>query len=160
MENLPTVYAVHGFLGQPNDWKVLYPSLLPIKKMISVDLYKIATPALGFESWALSLNKQALEDSAPRILLGYSLGGRLALHALLQQPKIWDGAIFISTHGGIEHSAEKQNRLKEDLIWSKKFYSESWLDLLNDWNARSAFAYSKKLNRIEENFSRKLLSET
>ncbi len=159
-KNQALIYALNGFLGKCADWDLLNSPLLPLTKIFPIDLYQIAVPSLGFECWAKNLNHRAQKDSFPRILLGYSLGGRLALHALLQQPHVWDGAIFISTHEGLEHPVQKQMRFKEDLVWSEKFESEPWLELIQRWNSREAFTHSTKLERNEEDFSRKVLSET
>lgn len=73
------IEALHGFLGLPRDWHGF--------DFAAHDLIQIAKPApkQGLWHWASCLNKLSRDKS---ILVGYSLGGRLALHALLYQPLV------------------------------------------------------------------------
>src|ERR1700733_9757644 len=102
-------YALHGFLGKPEDWGGLNQGVLD-GGLEAVDLYDFSLSSL--EEWAEQFNRYVQDDSARcnRCLIGYSLGGRLALHSLLQNPFLWDAAILISTHCGLESEEKKQER--------------------------------------------------
>jgi 2-succinyl-6-hydroxy-2,4-cyclohexadiene-1-carboxylate synthase len=154
------IFAIHGFLGRPQDWEIIHPASLPIDNFVSIDIYDIANPTLGFAGWAKRLNSKAAKSRSPKILMGYSLGGRLALHALLQQPAYWDGAIFISTHPGLEHAKHREIRRNQDRTWSEKFIKDPWIKLMHDWNAQSAFNNTVEIERLEKNYSRNILSES
>src|SRR5438270_3221228 len=112
-----TVFALHGFLGLARDW-----SSLKIEGRIeggethAVDLFRTLSPATGasFEDWAGEFNRLARGVDGRRVLLGYSLGGRLALHALLDEPGQWDAAVMVSTHPGLDEPGKKQVRIASD----------------------------------------------
>ncbi len=82
-----SVHFIPGFLGSPMDWKTILLTEdvdLPFEPVF-YDFFspqafqKIPTyllPELG--DW---LNIQAQRYRSPRVLVGYSWGGRLALHA-------------------------------------------------------------------------------
>lgn len=130
-----TVFCLHGFLGLPSDWDYFELPSLEFKK---IDLYSVKEPAGDFESWAQAFNELALKIPGPRVLLGYSLGGRLGLNALVRDPLIWDAAIFVSTHPGLPES-EREPRIRADELWAKRFESEEWISLVRAWNSNPAF---------------------
>ncbi|MEM6253688.1 MAG: alpha/beta fold hydrolase [Cyanobacteria bacterium P01_D01_bin.156] len=72
-------------------------------------------------------------------ILGYSLGGRLALHALLANPHLWAGAIIVAAHPGYADPQKKKQSLERDRIWANRFLSEPWDDLLAEWDALPVF---------------------
>ena len=74
----------------------------------------------------------------PRYLIGYSLGGRLGLHALIQSPYIWEAALFVSTHPGLPQE-ERVARAKQDLDWAKAFETLPFPELLISWNQQPLF---------------------
>jgi 2-succinyl-6-hydroxy-2,4-cyclohexadiene-1-carboxylate synthase len=92
--------------------------------------------------------------------MGYSLGGRLALHALIDQPQLWQGAIIISAHVGLTDSKECLLRQQRDLKWAKRFENENWGSLMDAWNGQEIFATdSLSFNRQESNYQRVKLVE-
>lgn len=91
--------------------------------------------------------------------MGYSLGGRLALHALLDSPQLWSGAIIISSHPGLETAQQRQDRKKNDSIWAERFLDESWDSLMHAWNQQEVFK-SSNLLREEKDYSRQILADT
>ncbi|MEI8124730.1 MAG: alpha/beta fold hydrolase [Parachlamydiaceae bacterium] len=143
------IYAIHGFLGTSNDWNIL--SGLPYK---AVDI-SFTTP-LGEWSNFSTLN---LETNKKKVLLGYSLGGRLALHALIRQPSLWDAAIFISTHPGLLSDLERKQRLEADNQWADRFEQEPWESLIEAWNKQEVFSKgSYRFERKESDYQRPLLA--
>ncbi len=159
MTNSLALYAIHGFLGAPSDWDVLTPFVFTLN-IIAKDIFKVSPPEGGFEKWAEKFNQNAKEKEAThRVLLGYSLGGRLALHALLQKPSLWSAAIFISSHPGLDDQRQREHRINEDCVWSKRFQNDSWMSLMSDWNSRLIFHNTFEPVRQESAYSRKQLSE-
>lgn len=150
------MYALHGFLGLSRDWA----SLLPHAQAVS--LFDIAQPSetIGPWQWAEQFNKRvSIDSSRPNFLVAYSLGGRLAMHALLSNPGLWQGAILISSNPGFEAQV-KPARLRDDIIWANRFITESWDSLIQAWNQQQIFGGFSGLQRKESDFSRKLLSDT
>ncbi len=155
-----SLYALHGFLGLPKDWQVISPESLPIHKFYPIDLYTISSPTTGLNAWAQKFNDCAVQQPEKRILLGYSLGGRLALHALLQRPDLWLGAIIVSAHPGLDSPEEKKGRLQTDMQWSDKFADAPWDSLMDSWNALPVFKNSMILQRNEMDYSREYLRDS
>ena len=70
-----------------------------------------------------ALNREAESASAgKRALAGYSMGGRLALHALLEGGA-WDAAILIAPHPGLETGEERAARREADALWASRALS-------------------------------------
>ena len=86
------IHALHGNLGSASDWD---PLGLP--EIVAHDLWGHleSRPKLNLEVWGAGFSRGvALETSDP-LLLGYSMGGRLALHAILSAPEKWKGAVIV-----------------------------------------------------------------
>lgn len=147
------IHAIHGFLGLPRDWEFLnIPNLYT---------YDLANPAIapasdGFWGWAQRFNHLSQPDNG--LLMGYSLGGRLAMHALLDNPAKWKGAILISSHTGFKTEKEKSARLLADAAWAERFEKEPWEKILQEWNSQPVFGgLDFPLPRHENQFSRQNL---
>lgn len=148
------IHALHGFLGLPSDWKEF--------NFESCSSHDLSNPAIapnhdGFWGWAKRFN----QFTAPQndVLMGYSLGGRLALHALLDQPQKWKAAVLISANPGLQSIEQKDERLKADKQWAQRFIHEPWNHVLKAWNDQEVFKGKQfPLSRDEHQFSRLHLS--
>ena len=156
-ENDWTLFALPGFLGIPQDWNFLFPQHPSIKSLDIFSSFSIE----GLWEWAECFNAwvQQKSSNSPRALIGYSLGGRLALHAVLQNPNLWHGAIIISAHPGLKNPTEKEERLALDHHWAQRFEKEPWEPLMRDWNARTVFEKDPFIfKRQEKDYSRNSLA--
>ena len=57
---------------------------------------------------------EVAEAGAGAVLAGYSLGGRLALHAALRDPGHYAALVTVGTSAGIEDSAVRAERAEAD----------------------------------------------
>lgn len=160
-----TIWSVHGFLGLPSDFDLVKSKCLsekPDLQWISVD-YNHArelSPSNTLKEWGAHFNQwvQKKGDSE-RILVGYSQGGRLGLHALKDNPGLWKAAILLSPNPGIREG-EKPFRKQTDEEWAERFLSESFQKLVNEWNSQSVFKGSlTEPERKEENYNRHHLAD-
>ena len=71
-------------------------------------------------------------------LLGYSLGGRLALHVADARPDLIRSLILESCHPGLTSGKERSDRKDTDALWAARFERE-WPAVLNDWYAQEVF---------------------
>jgi len=110
------ITCLHGFLGNPHDWDFLRDAG-----------FEIETPPLD-----------AIPDHGD-ILLAYSLGGRLALQALLAGAD-YKRAILVSTGLGIEGERLRTARRASDEAWAQRFESEDFEAVIADWNAQPVLA--------------------
>jgi 2-succinyl-6-hydroxy-2,4-cyclohexadiene-1-carboxylate synthase len=88
-----------------------------------------------------------LPETERDVLVGYSMGGRLALDLL--QRRRFDAAVIISA--GL--NAPDDARRARDEEWARRFESEQWSSLMNAWNAQEVFA-GHVVERREEDFDR------
>jgi len=130
------LHALHGNAGLPDD-------LLPLLHATGRDFHtrhlwqwlRENANTASFAGFAAALNAAA--GARPRILLGYSLGARLALYTLTQQPHLWDAAILLSVHPGLTNDYEREPRLAVDHAWALRVRHEPWMELMDAWNAQS-----------------------
>lgn len=155
------LYALHGFLGNSEDWRWLGPKLADNVRLRAVDIYAsgLTSPQHGLQKWGQSFNT-LISPSEVNIVMGYSLGGRLAMHAMLAQPQLWRAAIIISAHPGGLTPSEKQKRQASDAHWAKRFAEEPLGEVIEDWNAQPVFNGSKHLPRDNQALDRQRLAET
>lgn len=157
------IYCLHGFLGLPTDWDIFRGVWPPVQ---AVDLYEFVTPSQtpSLEKWGrLFNNKVKLEHPSgeKKIVVGYSMGGRLAMHALMADPEFWDAAVLISAHPGLPETAveERSERQEKDELWAQKFLLDPWPSLMVEWNQQPVFGTNHPTPlRPESLFDREKLS--
>lgn len=119
---LPVVVFLHGFLGSHRDFATTIEQLSTEFCCLSIDLpghgqtrvsgsgnqYDMATTAT-----ALAELLQTLEISQA-FLVGYSMGGRLALYLALHYPQQFSRVILESASPGLDSEVERQQRSQRD----------------------------------------------
>lgn len=150
----PFVFALHGFLGQSSDWDVVQQKLQDDVIFQTMDLFsKDSLPVSDLSSYTSALMQQvqqiqqkqmALPNAGKKIFLGYSLGGRLGLHLLLNHTEAFDAYVFLSTNAGMGTSQveERQQRILHDQNWANQITDQSWEEFLQKWNTQAVFSGS------------------
>jgi 2-succinyl-6-hydroxy-2,4-cyclohexadiene-1-carboxylate synthase len=156
MNYSPLIYALHGFLGQCSDWDGI--DFSTAAELLKIDIFNINPPYEGLSNWGKAFNESTKNQEGYKILMGYSLGGRLALHTLLDNPSQWKAAIFISTNTGLESDELKERRVASDLEWAARFEHENWESVMAAWNEQDVFKSTHSPFRNEKNSSRHLLA--
>jgi 2-succinyl-6-hydroxy-2,4-cyclohexadiene-1-carboxylate synthase len=130
----PILHCLPGFLGKASDWSSFSQNTFD-----SCPYDFMRPEALGktLEERAHLLNADRSKEGG--VLLGYSLGGRIALHALTQSPESWRGAIIVSANPGLRDTSERDVRVEVDRKWARRFLEESWSSVLRDWDAQPVF---------------------
>jgi 2-succinyl-6-hydroxy-2,4-cyclohexadiene-1-carboxylate synthase len=129
MSTSPAILALHGNLGTRADWALAgLPDIRPIDLWDHVHL--------GFDDFAATLAGPLSAGLEAPILGGYSLGGRLALHALAAFPDRWGGAVILSAHPGLCGVEDRLARHRSDAIWANRAREMDWSDFLERWNAQ------------------------
>ena len=111
-----TLIFLHGFTGSANDWKKTTELEDDRFNKIAVDLIghgKSDTPTEVDKYSSSSINSQLLDivnhfTKEKVILLGYSMGGRVALSFAINHPnKIWCYALFSNSLLGVRQKVAK-----------------------------------------------------
>lgn len=154
----PLLVLLHGLLGDKQDWQKLI-QFLPHFDCLALDLPFHGEHSLiavndyqDFDSICQFVAQQIQAQTAqrPYYLLGYSLGGRLALYSYCQQllnHTPLQGLILEGVNLGLTHQTERQQRWQQDQYWAKRFSHEPLKLVLNDWYQQSVFAHLTKAQR-------------
>ncbi len=140
------IYALHGAVGMAADWKRFAQEMNAVDMPVArVDLWQyLACCPMPIDRFGAAFNKEV--HATDPVLLGYSMGGRLALHALLNNPDKWSKAIIVSAHTGISEP-ECIPRQAHDAVWAAKVLKGDWDAFLAEWNAQGVLAGSEMLDR-------------
>ncbi len=165
------IVCLHGFLGQGADWQEMRVQVVQEHPELRVDFFcpslfepfhPLSPIHINFEEFPKRLIEFLRKQYEYKkiILIGYSMGGRLALNSVVQQPDFFDRAIFISTNPGLLGLEESKKKAENDKIWGQRFLSEDWEPLLSDWNQQPVFWGSEEPPpfRDEKLFSREALA--
>ena len=158
------IHALPGFLGKASDWDLfVQTSPYPVQ---THELTHFGAPSknFGLWQWAEKFNEEIKKRaSGPQILMGYSLGARLAMHALLSfstgEQHLWKAAIFIAGHPGGLDPQESDRRKIEDEKWADRFTVDPWDVVWDAWNGQSLFQGTASIERQEKDYTRKNLSD-
>lgn len=133
--------ALHGALGEPDDWDSVVAAGIELE---AIDLFSshggLAAAVGGNLLDAGRAVAARWGASGERVLAGYSLGGRIALQALLADKADWKGAVILAAHPGLEDEAERRVRLKADAVWAEKLVRLDPGKFLEQWDAQRVFA--------------------
>ena len=136
---------LHGFGGGPKSFEELVSSLnLSEMGFLIPDFYDREQfhPEQGLGQWCEDFRDFVSINTNPdqRLwLLGYSMGGRLAMHALWDQPGRFAGAVFLSASPGLLTEGEKTSREKWDQQWAEKIATLENNELDQQWNSLEVF---------------------
>ena len=141
----PTVLALHGFTGTSLDWCAVHPYLPAGWGWVAPDL-----PGHGRTPWA-ALGTPSLDGLAdalagalavlpqPRILLGYSLGGRVALTLATRHPNALDALATLGPSAGLDDPAAARERAAADDALAADLERDGVPGFLRRWNAGPLF---------------------
>ncbi len=136
-------WCLHGSVGMAADWRALAKNLAPAGiSSRAVDLWRFLDCCpMPLTEFGKALNAEAKGEisrsGSGRTLLGYSMGGRMALHALLERAHPWQAAIIVSAHPGLENEPDRASRRSADIAWATQALAGNWQQFLDAWNGQS-----------------------
>lgn len=148
---------LHGLLGTAADWQKVF-ELCPHFECIALDLpfhgKAKNSQAQSFDDCCQLLAKQiqSAVKNEPYFLVGYSLGGRIALYYALQSSchkGNLQGLILEGANLGLINETEKAARWQHDLKWANRFCTEPATQVLEDWYQQPVFAHLNPQQRAD-----------
>ena len=147
----PIVY-LHGFLGSTDSFDAVKARLRGAHSVYSPPIYghsgrQTCLPNHDYDAETerlLGLVRERFQSS-PVHLVGYSMGGRLALGMLLKATSQFRSATLISARRGLESAEERAKRREADERWAKMLRSVPLSQFLDTWEARPLFSTMKQL---------------
>jgi len=138
---MDTALLLHGFAGTAGSWNAFSGQLdLERYRPLALELrghgQNGALRPISFELCAEDLLAAA---PARFTLVGYSLGGRIALQMALAAPERVERLLLVSTTAGIEDPEERKSRLTADLALADAIEAGSIEQFADDWLAGSLF---------------------
>lgn len=139
---------LHGFTGAAANWRPLMAALHSSYRVIAVDLLghgQSAVPAvperyqMPFAAADLAALLTQIE-AIPCHLLGYSMGGRLALYTAIHYPHLVRTLILESASPGLRTPEERQARHISDDALANRIETEGMESFVRYWEALPLFA--------------------
>lgn len=149
--------CLHGFLGLPRDFDGLAAHLArraPAVEVVAPNLWDDA--GLELSAWSDASRRRAASGD---VLLGYSLGGRLALMSFLHPASPHAALVVVAAHpGGLDAEARAARRAR-DCAWAERLRREPWGPLMAAWDGQEVFSgRANPLARREGDFDRERLA--
>lgn len=153
---MPILIFLHGLLGTQHDWQAVIEKL-PHFRCIALDLplhgKARAVSVNNFDETSIYLAEKIKHEvgNAPYFLVGYSMGGRIALYYALQaqvNKGNLQGLILEGANLGLKDQAEKEARWQNDQKWARRFSDEPAEDALHDWYRQPVFAHLSETQRL------------
>lgn len=140
----PWLVFLHGFSGDQREWQPVGEHLAVFSRLY-LDLPGHGESAdIGVTSFTqldeLLRNTLNSYNILNYWLVGYSLGGRVAMHFACTQPVGLQGLIVEGGHPGLTDETQRQTRLLCDGQWAQRFRAQPLTDVFSDWYQQAVFA--------------------
>lgn len=140
----PALVLLHGFTQNSDCWGSFADELSADHQVFAVD-----APGHGRSGHDHADLRQTAELVAattaqitvePPVVIGYSMGGRTALHLALAQPRSIAGLVLIGTTPGIDDDSERADRRAADEKLADRIETEPLADFIDGWLSNPLFA--------------------
>ena len=138
----PRLALIHGFTQSGRAWGPAGDALAARFRLLALD-----APGHGRSSGVeadlpggADLMAEAVAPGGPASWLGYSMGGRYALHVALRHPHLVERLVLVSTTAGIEDAPERAARRRSDEALAGRLEKEGLEPFLRWWLAQPLFA--------------------
>lgn len=156
--DLTPIVFLHGFMGSAQDWSKITPEFTVKYNPIAISLPGHGTTKSDFPDNIFDIEHTCLELKAliesmnisSLILVGYSMGGRVAATFATMFPSLIMGLVLESTTLGIISQEERNKRIESDKILADRIMSENPNDFLKSWYSAPLFANLNQANDFDE----------
>ena len=145
------ILAINGFTGNVTDFDLINNRILasrPLKDSFNINWfyskyinYDYSDVNKSVQDTFLELFKKEISslpinfnsNNVINVLIGYSMGGRLALFHCLKSKPNWDALVLISSNPGIESNELREKRLLSDKELIKMIEEKGTYSFINYW---------------------------
>ncbi|MFC7787064.1 MULTISPECIES: 2-succinyl-6-hydroxy-2,4-cyclohexadiene-1-carboxylate synthase [unclassified Rossellomorea] len=155
-EGEPLVF-LHGFTGDTTTWSKITDQLSSTYRCVSIDLIghgRTEAPE-DFSRYTMDRVSNDLDsilsalEIEQAVLIGYSMGGRTALHFAMSYPQKVKSLILESASPGLKTGEERVERRKKDHALAERIMREGMEDFVDFWEEIPLFASQKRLTDNE-----------
>jgi 2-succinyl-6-hydroxy-2,4-cyclohexadiene-1-carboxylate synthase len=136
---MASIVLLHGFTQTAGSWQTVAERLRDRHDVRAIDLPGHGTAAderAGlWETAAL-----VAEAGGPATYVGYSMGGRVALHLTLAHPEVVERLVVVSATAGIDDDGERAARVAADEALADRIEQIGVDAFLDEWLAQPLFA--------------------
>jgi 2-succinyl-6-hydroxy-2,4-cyclohexadiene-1-carboxylate synthase len=163
----PLILFLHGFMGDSNEFNEAISLLSNKFCCLAVDLPGHGKTRIlgGEESYTMSNTALALINLLEQLtiksccLVGYSMGGRLALYLNLHFPQYFSKVVLESASPGLKTQGDQLKRIQQDFELAHQLEKSDLITFLSNWYNQPLFASLKKhpdfetliANRLQNN---------
>lgn len=140
----PVILFLHGFMGSGADWGEVIQYFSADYCCLTIDLpghgRTIYQGDISFEQTASALSELLNEQRIEKcFLVGYSMGGRLALFLALHYPQHFEKVVLESASPGLKTERERKERIHHDEKVAAELESGNLEDFLTRWYSQPIF---------------------
>ncbi len=164
-EGKPLICFLHGFLGSASDWESVAAQMSSNFATLCIDLPGhgkttldplhpkwFRMPDLAYAIVAL-INALGYQQA---YLVGYSMGGRLALYLAIHYSAVFKKCVLESSSPGLKTVAEQHARIKHDSTLAKELQTNDFSKFLEKWYNQPLFRSLKNLPTFNKLFNARL----
>ncbi len=139
---------LHGFTGSSANWSEVIDRFTPLMDTIAIDLLGHGRTAAPTPSsrYAMDLAAKDIVALLGRLgcrnvnILGYSMGGRLALYLAHRYPELIKSLVLESASPGIAGNEERAERRRNDALLAQRIKQEGLLNFVRRWEKLPLFS--------------------
>lgn len=141
----PPIIALHGFTGTGGDFA---PVAGPGWQMPDIVGHGSAPAPRTMEPYAMSAEVARIGARVPAgaVVVGYSMGGRLALSLAVERPDL-AGLVLIGATPGIEDASERAERRRLDAARADRIEAIGVESFLEEWQRVPVIASQRRIAR-------------
>jgi 2-succinyl-6-hydroxy-2,4-cyclohexadiene-1-carboxylate synthase len=151
----PAVTLLHGFLGSGESWRDIVPGLSERYRCVTVDLVGHGQsdspddPARYSMTHCVDDVIAILRDLGIRTtaVIGYSMGGRIALHMAVRSGSTVEALVCESATPGIDDPIEREARAQADDELAQKIEEEGLESFVDWWEQLPLFATQARMDQ-------------
>ncbi|MCB9461448.1 MAG: 2-succinyl-6-hydroxy-2,4-cyclohexadiene-1-carboxylate synthase [Anaerolineaceae bacterium] len=149
-----TLIVLHGFTGSTAQWQPFVERWSQQFHVVLIDLLghgQTDSPEDANRYRLKHVRRDLLKlfasvSDGPAHLLGYSMGGRIALYMAVNHPNLFHSLILESASPGLESAEERQKRVESDTALAQRIQNEGMEAFVDFWEHIPLWASQSRLS--------------